>query len=197
MRLSEPALTLARVAAIAASTSRIELAEAATGQRAVQLASAWQELQDAQVLRDEAFAHDLVADAVLRGVPPVVARRVHAQCADWLAAQGVEPARVAACTGCTAAIRPRRGRPSWRPAQRAGRPRACRSRPPCLPGRTGLRRAGLPTPLCRTVRTGLALVHADFGDQALAELQDLLTPPAATRSACAWAARWRPAERTR
>lgn len=93
-RLSEPALTLARVAAIAGVDFSIELAEAATGQRAVQLASAWQELQDAQVLRDEAFAHDLVADAALRSVPPVVARRVHVQCAQWLAAQGVEPARL-------------------------------------------------------------------------------------------------------
>ncbi len=94
-RLSEPALTLARVAAIAGVDFSIELAESAIGQSAVQLSSAWQELQDAQVLRDEALAHDLVADATLRGVPQVVARRVHGQCAAWLAARGAEPARVA------------------------------------------------------------------------------------------------------
>jgi DNA-binding SARP family transcriptional activator len=94
-RLSEPALNLARVAAIAGVDFRIELAESALGQSAVQLASAWQELQQAQVLRDEAFAHDLVADAVLAGLPQVVARRVHALCAAWLQAQGGEPARVA------------------------------------------------------------------------------------------------------
>jgi len=94
-RLSEPALTLARVAAIAGVDFSIELAESAIGVRAVQLASAWSELQDAQVLRDESFAHDLVSDAALRSVPPVVARRVHGQCAQWLAARGVEPARVA------------------------------------------------------------------------------------------------------
>jgi DNA-binding SARP family transcriptional activator len=94
-RLSEPALTLARVAAIAGVDFSIELAESAIGVRAVQLASAWSELQDAQVLRDEAFAHDLVSDAALRSVPPAVARRVHGQCAQWLAAHGVEPARVA------------------------------------------------------------------------------------------------------
>jgi DNA-binding SARP family transcriptional activator len=94
-RLSEPALTLARVAAIAGVDFCIELAEAAIGQSAVQLASAWRELQDAQVLRDEALAHDLVADATLRGVPPVVARRVHAQCAAWLAGHGGEPVRLA------------------------------------------------------------------------------------------------------
>jgi len=94
-RLSEPALALARVAAIAGVDFCIELAEAAIGQSAVQLTSAWRELHDAQVLRDEALAHDLVADATLRGVPPVVARRVHAQCAVWLAAHGGEPARLA------------------------------------------------------------------------------------------------------
>ena len=94
-RLSDPALTLARVAAIAGVDFSIELAESAIGVRAVQLASAWAELQDAQVLRDESFAHDLVSDAVLRSVPPVVARRVHGQCAQWLTAHDVEPARVA------------------------------------------------------------------------------------------------------
>ena len=65
------------------------------GRRAVELANAWDELQQAQVLRDEAFAHDLVADAVLRGLPTAVARRVHAQCAGWLQAHQGEPARVA------------------------------------------------------------------------------------------------------
>lgn len=94
-RLSEPALVLARVAAIAGIDFSIELAEVAIGQPAVQLATPWQELQEAQILRDEGFAHDLVADAVLRGVPPVVARRVHAQCAAWLAAHGGQAARVA------------------------------------------------------------------------------------------------------
>lgn len=94
-RLSTPALTLARVAAITGIDFCIELAEAAIGQAAVHLAGAWQELQDAQVLRDDAFAHDLVADAVLRGVPQVVARRVHAQCAHWLEGRAGEPARIA------------------------------------------------------------------------------------------------------
>jgi hypothetical protein len=94
-RLSERALALARVAAVAGVDFRIELAEEAMGLRAVELASAWEELQQAQVLRDEAFAHDLVADAVLRGLPAAVARRVHAQCAAWLQAHDGEPARVA------------------------------------------------------------------------------------------------------
>lgn len=94
-RLSEPALALARVAAIAGVDFCIELAEAAIGHSAVQLASPWRELEEAQLLRGEALAHDLVADATLRGVPPVVARRVHAQCAAWLAGHGGEPVRLA------------------------------------------------------------------------------------------------------
>lgn len=94
-RLSEPALTLARVAAIAGVDFSIELAESAIGVRAVQLASAWGELQDAQVLRDEAFAHDLVCDAVLRGVPLPVARRLHADVAAFLKTHRGDPARLA------------------------------------------------------------------------------------------------------
>ncbi len=94
-RLSDSALTLARVAAIAGVDFSIDLAEAAIGVRAVHLVSDWQELQDAQVLRAEAFAHDLVGDAVMRGLPEPVARRVHEQCAAWLADHGGEPARLA------------------------------------------------------------------------------------------------------
>jgi len=95
-RLSEPALTLARVAAIAGIDFSIELAEAAIGQSAVQLATAWRELQDAQVLRDEALAHDLVADALQAGLPEVVARRVHSAIAAWMRRQAAAPARIAA-----------------------------------------------------------------------------------------------------
>lgn len=94
-RMDARAVALARVAAVAGADFRIELAEEALGLRPVDLADAWGELQQAQVLRDEAFAHDLVADAVLRSVPAAVARRVHAQCAGWLQQHGGEPARVA------------------------------------------------------------------------------------------------------
>ena len=95
-RLSDAAQMLARVAAIAGVDFRIEVAEAAIGARAVQMAAAWNELQQAQVLRDEAFAHDLVRDAVLRSVPAPVARRLHADVASYLQAHGGEPARLAA-----------------------------------------------------------------------------------------------------
>jgi DNA-binding SARP family transcriptional activator len=95
-QLSDKALALARVAAIAGPDFCTALAEHATGERVVTLADAWNELQAAQVLRDTAFAHDLVADAVLRSVPAPVARHLHAQVARWLTENGGEPARVAA-----------------------------------------------------------------------------------------------------
>lgn len=94
-QLSDRALALARVAAIAGVDFNIALAEHVMGVRAVELADAWAELEAAQVLREQAFAHDLVHDAVLRTVPSAIARHVHEQCAAWLQAHGGEPARVA------------------------------------------------------------------------------------------------------
>jgi DNA-binding SARP family transcriptional activator len=94
-RVSEPALGVARVAAIAGVDFNILLAEAVMKRSAVELASAWRELEDAQVLRGDDFAHDLVYDAVLRTIPTAIARRLHAQCAEFLAARDGEPARVA------------------------------------------------------------------------------------------------------
>lgn len=122
-QLSDPALTLARVAAIAGVDFDIGLAEAVTGRSAVDLADAWSQLDAAQVLRDGAFAHDLVCDAVLRTVPAPIARRMHAQCATHLAARGGEPARLGA--HWIAAGRAREAAEAYvdaaRRAQRAGR----------------------------------------------------------------------------
>lgn len=95
-QLSPAALMLARVAAVAAPDFRIELAEEVLGQPAMQLASAWGELEAAQVLRDGSFAHDLVYEATLGSVPREIARRTHAAVARSLAAHAGEPARVAA-----------------------------------------------------------------------------------------------------
>lgn len=174
-RLSEAAMTLARVAAIAGIDFSIELAEAATGQSAVQLAGPWHELQEAQVLRDEAFAHDLVADAALRSVPPVVARRVHAQCAAWLAAQGVEPARVARHwrAGGDAA---RAGHAFVAAARRAEQASRLQEEAALFAeAAEAFADAGLADEAfdarCDRAR---ALVHADFGDLALGELRALV-----------------------
>jgi len=92
-QLSRSALALARLAALAGVDFSIALAERVTGERALALADAWSELQAAQVLRDTGFAHDLVADAVMRQVPPAIARHLHADIAAWLDERGAEPAR--------------------------------------------------------------------------------------------------------
>ena len=95
-QLSPAALTLARLAAVAALDFSIELAEQVLAQPALQLASAWSELEAAQVLRDGGFAHDLVYEATLASVPAEIARHTHAAVAQCLAAHAGEPARIAA-----------------------------------------------------------------------------------------------------
>ncbi|HQR20737.1 MAG TPA: BTAD domain-containing putative transcriptional regulator [Burkholderiaceae bacterium] len=94
-QLSERALGLARVAAIGGVDFNIPLAEHVTGERALVLADAWRELESAQVLRDNTFAHDLVADAVLRTLPSAIAKHLHAEVARWLQMHDGEPARIA------------------------------------------------------------------------------------------------------
>ncbi|MBL8351083.1 MAG: AAA family ATPase [Burkholderiaceae bacterium] len=94
-RLSAPALALARVAAIAGADFGPALAESVTGRAAIELADAWAELETAQVLRDNAFAHDLVREAALRGVPKAIAARLHAAVAQHLAGLPPGPGRAA------------------------------------------------------------------------------------------------------
>jgi DNA-binding SARP family transcriptional activator len=94
-RLRPPALRLARLAALAGGDFDIELAAAVLGQHVLDLADPWRELQDAHIVRDDAFAHDLVLEATRTAVPDAVARSLHAQIAEQLAARGVSAARVA------------------------------------------------------------------------------------------------------
>ena len=95
-RLSPAALQLARVAAVAGVGFNIRLAASLLSRSPLDLADPWSELEHQQVLRGETFAHDLIHDAVLQGVPEVIARHLHGQTAAWLEQQGGEPARVAA-----------------------------------------------------------------------------------------------------
>ena len=96
-QLSPQALALARVAAVAGTDFDIAAAECVLGAHTLALADAWAELEAAQVLRDGSFAHDLVQDAVLQGLPQPVAQRLHAQLAQHLQTrEQAEPARVAA-----------------------------------------------------------------------------------------------------
>lgn len=94
-QLSAGALALARVAAIAGVDFAVPLAEHVLQVPAMRLADALTELETAQVLRGNQFAHDLVADAVHGGIPTTVAQHTHAQVAHWLQTHGGEPARIA------------------------------------------------------------------------------------------------------
>lgn len=94
-RLSDGALALARVAAIAGPDFGPALAEDVLGRRAIDLADAWAELEQAQVLRERAFAHDLVLEATLRSVPKAIAEHLHAAMAQHLEGRHGEPARLA------------------------------------------------------------------------------------------------------
>ena len=94
-QLSAPALRLARVAALAAQDFSVELAATVLGQHALDIADAWRELEDAHVIRSNAFAHDLIYEATLRTVPQPIARVLHKDIAEYLEARGAPPARIA------------------------------------------------------------------------------------------------------
>ena len=94
-QLSDGALALARVAAIAGPDFGPLLAEDVLGRRAIDMADAWAELELAQVLRERAFAHDLVLEATLRSVPKAIAEHLHAAMARHLEERHGEPARLA------------------------------------------------------------------------------------------------------
>ena len=113
-RLSQPALMLARVAAVAGIDFALPLAEKVLGKSALHLADAWHELETQQVMIGTDFAHDLIFEAVLAGVPTVIARHLHGEIAHLLEAGASEPARVAA--HWEAAGQPERALPSLRAA---------------------------------------------------------------------------------
>ena len=94
-RLSPMAVKLARCAAIAGADFSAELAAHVLGLRAIDLSDAWSELDAAQVLRDGAFAHDLIFEAARGSVPAPIARRLHAEMAGFLETHAAEPAHVA------------------------------------------------------------------------------------------------------
>ena len=100
-QLSAPALALARCAAVAGQDFSTGLAACVLGQSALGLADAWAELEAAQVLRDQAFVHDLFFEAALASVPAAIARHLHGEIAAYLEGQSqghgqVPPATLAA-----------------------------------------------------------------------------------------------------
>ena len=94
-QLSPPALRLAQVAALAGGDFNVELAAAVLEQHPLDLVGAWRELEAAQMVRAEAFAHDLVVEATLRSVPRPIAQVLHKSIGSFLEHDGAPPARIA------------------------------------------------------------------------------------------------------
>lgn len=110
-QLSPGAIKLARCAAVAGQDHSIDLAARVLGVRPLDLADAWNELENAQVLRDGAFAHDLVYEAALASVPPPIAQHLHGEIAAYLQQREGAPSRVAA--HFEAASQPESAAESW------------------------------------------------------------------------------------
>jgi DNA-binding SARP family transcriptional activator len=87
-QLSAPALALARCAALAGADFDIALASEVLQTPPLALADAWAELEAAGVLRDQAFAHDLVFEAARDSVPAPIARHLHGELAQRLQSRG-------------------------------------------------------------------------------------------------------------
>ncbi|HUL65683.1 MAG TPA: BTAD domain-containing putative transcriptional regulator [Burkholderiaceae bacterium] len=94
-KLSAPALKLARVAALADKDFSIGLAAAVLGVHALDLAEPWRELAQAQIVRDEGFAHDLVLEATRRSIPTALTQLIHRTIATCLERQAGAPERIA------------------------------------------------------------------------------------------------------
>ena len=95
-QLSAPALALARCMAVAGQDFSPVLATQVLGAGALALADAWAELESAQILRDQAFVHDLFYEAALASVPIALARHLHGEIAAHLETAGqAAPARLA------------------------------------------------------------------------------------------------------
>ena len=100
VRLSPLALRVARCAAVAGQDASASLIAQVLGLRPLDLADAWGELEDAQVLRSGEqgggrFAHDLIAEATLASLPHAIAQPLHGEVAAWLEQVQGEPARIA------------------------------------------------------------------------------------------------------
>lgn len=95
-RLSAEALSLARMAALAGQDFDADLAAEVLDRPHLGLAAAWTELEAAGFLRDQVFAHDLILEVTLAGVPQAIGRAVRRRIASALERRGGEPARIAA-----------------------------------------------------------------------------------------------------
>lgn len=95
-KLPPSAQDLLRVAAVAGADLSAERAAQVLGCALLALTEPWAALEAANVLRGEAFSHDLVHEAALRLVPLGVRQALHRRFAALLEAEaGVPPARIA------------------------------------------------------------------------------------------------------
>ena len=94
-QLSPAALKLARAAALAGADFSAELAAIVLDLHPLDIAEPWRELEAAHVIRDGAFAHDLVFEATRASVPAPIAQLLHRRIALHLQARDAQPARLA------------------------------------------------------------------------------------------------------
>lgn len=94
-QLSAAALRLARVAALAGPEFSAELAARVLGVHLLDIAEPWRELELAQVIRDQGFAHDLILETTVRTVPQPIAQALHRAIATELQAANAPPAAIA------------------------------------------------------------------------------------------------------
>lgn len=94
-QLSPAALKLARAAALAGPNFTADLAVAVLDAHPLDIAEPWRELESAHVIRDGAFAHDLIFEATRASVPPPIAQLLHRRIAVFLVAQRAQPASLA------------------------------------------------------------------------------------------------------
>ena len=94
-RLPETALQVAQLAAVAQTDFSLGLAAAALGRPPLALAPVFAELEAAQVFQGQAFAHDLVAEAVRATVPAALVPPLHQLVADHLISPGAQNAPAA------------------------------------------------------------------------------------------------------
>ncbi len=93
-RLTSGALRLARVAALAGTDFSLSLATNVLEISVLELTEPLFELEKAQVLIGERFAHDLIFEATLEGVPKSIQQLVHQKTAAYLEANGGNPAHI-------------------------------------------------------------------------------------------------------
>ncbi|HEX7441320.1 MAG TPA: BTAD domain-containing putative transcriptional regulator [Caldimonas sp.] len=94
-QLSPAALKLARTAALAGASFSAELAASVLDLHPLDIAEPWRELEAAQVIREGAFAHDLIFEATRASVPAPIARLLHRRIAIHLQEQQAQPASIA------------------------------------------------------------------------------------------------------